>query len=356
MKNLGARGHQITPQLGSVRVEPSTVLAGGSLFLVGLAKKTFLADALGDLVNPLHAVVATGQHLSLVEAWFAAWAFVLQMYFDFSGYSDMAMGAALCFGISLAINFNSPLKAISASDFVGRWHMSLVGWIREYLYQPLFDAVRRLPIRSRLVKRVAAWAVATIASMTVIGAWHGRQPVLVLEGFAGGTLLVLTQLPALLRKKAVPAAAHVRRLHLSGRIRVLLGVSVLALALRVSSMQALLSFLQSMVDVRSLALPASFPASFSWRFALDALMPHSRLTPVDYLTVVFATAVVLLLPNTMQVFKLLPGEVMAGDVLTLQARAIWRPTIPWGLAMGSLALLELVFSTSRNQGFIYAAF
>ena len=277
-------------RLGFERVDVATVLAGGSLFLIGLGKKTLVADSLGDLVNSFHALVAHGQHLSMLEAWLTAWTFLLQMYFDFSGYSDMAIGVALCFGITLPINFNSPLKAISGSDFVGRWHMSLVSWIREYLYQPLFDAVRKLPIQSRQVKRIAAWAVATIASMTVIGIWHGRQLALLIEGFLGGTLLVVAQLPALLRKTPTQHLSNSHPLQIFRRVRVLAVVSVLTLALRASSTAALLQILRSMVDVRTL-IPTSTLSASAWFMRLFA-MPHSTINPSDFIIFVLANVAV----------------------------------------------------------------
>ncbi|MGI4854527.1 MAG: MBOAT family O-acyltransferase [Janthinobacterium lividum] len=340
-------------RLGCDRVEFSTVLAGASLFLIGLAKKTLIADPLGDLVNGFHALVAHGQHLSFVEAWFTAWTFLLQMYFDFSGYSDMAIGVALCFGITLPVNFNSPLQAISGSEFVGRWHMSLVGWIREYLYQPLFDAVRRLPIPSRQLKRVVAWAVATIASMTVIGIWHGRQLALLVEGFLGGTLLVIAQLPALLRKPHTPSPPNSHRLHLFRRARVLAVVSVLALALRAGSTTALLQILHSMVDLRSLKPAATFSAATA--FAQFHTMPHSTMNPADWFIFVLANIVVFGLPNTMRIFHLLP-ETHSAETTSGFALNRWRPNFGWGLAVGTLALLELVFSATRGEKFIYAAF
>ena len=356
----------LAPQMAGLGFSPVSarmILSGASLFLVGLGKKMFVADALGGIVDPVHAAVAAGQQPGLLQAWVTAWTFVLQIYFDFSGYSDMAIGAALCFGLILHINFNSPLKAISGSDFVGRWHMSLVGWIREYLYQPIFRAVRRLPFQSAHRKRIVAWAVATVASMTVIGAWHGRQLALVLEGLVGGILLVMTQLPSLLRPAGVKHHETSFSHHLlqgARRLRMLAVVSVLGLTMRAGSMGALLTFLHSMVNWRAFTLPAILqsvlPAATASRLHFENVLPQSQTPVFDGLILLAATGAVFLLPNTMQVFDLLPKDLAPVPSREKVVSRVWQPSMGWGLVIGGLALLEIVCYGGGGTGFIYANF
>ena len=104
---------------------------------LGLVKKVILADSFAQFVPIPFGAVAAGHHLTLVEAWAAALSYAFQIYFDFSGYSDMAIGLALLFGIALPFNFNSPYKADSIIEFWRRWHITLSSFLRDYLYIPL---------------------------------------------------------------------------------------------------------------------------------------------------------------------------------------------------------------------------
>ena len=107
---------------------------GIGFFVVGLVKKAVIADAIAGWIDPLLAVPAS---LSTAGAWMAALGYSLQLYYDFSGYSDMAVGLGLMFGLRIPQNFNAPYRALGISDFWHRWHISLSSWLRDYLYIPL---------------------------------------------------------------------------------------------------------------------------------------------------------------------------------------------------------------------------
>jgi alginate O-acetyltransferase complex protein AlgI len=128
----------LLPQFRSIlKCSPGhLVVVGLGIFILGLGKKILFADQLALLANPIYALAET-RALTLLEAWTAALSFTFQMYFDFSGYSDMAIGLAAAFGIRLPINFDSPYKATSLVDFWRRWHITLSEWLRDYLYIPL---------------------------------------------------------------------------------------------------------------------------------------------------------------------------------------------------------------------------
>lgn len=116
------------------RLQPENIARGLALFVIGLAKKVLIADSLSPLVAQGYAQTAM---LSGTEAWLVALAFILQMYYDFSGYSDMAIGAARLFNIRLPLNFNAPYRATNLQDFWRRWHMTLSRFLRDYIYIPL---------------------------------------------------------------------------------------------------------------------------------------------------------------------------------------------------------------------------
>ena len=110
---------------------------GATLFSIGLFKKIVLADGVAPYANTVFTMADQGQLVGFGDAWFGSIAYTFQIYFDFSGYCDMALGLALLFGIRLPINFNSPYKALNIVDFWRRWHITLSNFLRDYLYIPL---------------------------------------------------------------------------------------------------------------------------------------------------------------------------------------------------------------------------
>ena len=163
------------------RPDAAERFARGLVLLVfGLAKKVFLGDPLAAYVNPIFENAAQGQAVSFVEAWQATLGFTFQIYFDFSGYTDMALGLALMFGIVLPQNFDVPYRAVSLQDFWRRWHMTLSRFLRDYLYIPLGGSRNGLAVQM----------FALFATMTLGGLWHGAGLTFVAWGVAHGLGLV----------------------------------------------------------------------------------------------------------------------------------------------------------------------
>src|SRR5437016_4775151 len=142
----------------------------------GLVKKLLIADQLDPYVSRLYGNHA---HLGLLSGWAAAVGYSLQLYFDFSGYSDMAVGLAWLLGFRFPQNFNSPYKAENISDFWRRWHMSLSSWFRDYLFIPLGGS--RLGARRTVVNLVV--------TMFLAGLWHGAAWTFVVWGLVHGFFL-----------------------------------------------------------------------------------------------------------------------------------------------------------------------
>jgi D-alanyl-lipoteichoic acid acyltransferase DltB (MBOAT superfamily) len=153
---------------------------GFVLFVIGVAKKVALADTLAMVADPLFGKAA-GVSLSAAEAWAATGAYTLQIYFDFSGYSDMAIGLAMMFGLRLPLNFNAPYRAVSIRDFWRRWHMTLSRFLRDYLYIPLGGN------RCGAVRQAAN----VIATMLLGGLWHGANWTFVAWGGLHGLALAV---------------------------------------------------------------------------------------------------------------------------------------------------------------------
>ena len=150
------------------------------LLTLGLAKKVLLGDPLADYANPVFAAAAAGHVVTMAEAWQGTLAFTFQIYFDFSGYTDMALGLALLFGVVLPQNFEAPYRSLSIQDFWRRWHMTLSRFLRDYLYIALGGSRHGLP------KQI--WAL--FATMALGGLWHGAGLTFVAWGVAHGLALI----------------------------------------------------------------------------------------------------------------------------------------------------------------------
>jgi D-alanyl-lipoteichoic acid acyltransferase DltB (MBOAT superfamily) len=172
---------EMMPQFRMPRLDRPfvAIFAGLCMFALGLAKKVLIADPLGAVATNVFGAVEIG--LSVFDAWVGSLAYTLQIYFDFSGYSDMALGLSYAMGISLPINFNSPYKSCSIIEFWRRWHITLSRFLRDYLYFGL-GGNRKGPRRRHLN---------LLLTMVLGGLWHGASWTFVLWGGLHGTLLLV---------------------------------------------------------------------------------------------------------------------------------------------------------------------
>jgi D-alanyl-lipoteichoic acid acyltransferase DltB (MBOAT superfamily) len=179
------RHWEIIPQFAGRDIRPNLrdIKVGLTLFMIGLFKKVLLADPIGRVADTIFNGVAGGATLTWFDAWFGALAFTVQLYFDFSGYSDMAIGLARFFSIKFPHNFASPYKADSPSEFWRRWHVTLTRFLREYVYFPL-GGNRCGNFRQ---------ALNIMGTMLVSGLWHGAGLTFVAWGCLHGAYLVIEQ-------------------------------------------------------------------------------------------------------------------------------------------------------------------
>ena len=155
----------------------SQVTAGCERFILGLAKKVLLANTLGQLATAMQ----NDGEVGMLGAWLGLFAYTMQIYFDFSGYSDMAIGMGAMFGFTFLENFNYPYIADSITDFWRRWHMSLSGWFRDYVYIPMGG--NRVKTYRHVINLLTVWALT--------GLWHGASWNFVLWGLYYGILLLI---------------------------------------------------------------------------------------------------------------------------------------------------------------------
>jgi alginate O-acetyltransferase complex protein AlgI len=177
-------------QTSTYRFDSQTLAIGLTIFVAGLFKKVVFADRIAEYSNLAFVAASQGVELTFSEAWVGALAYTLQLYFDFSGYSDMAIGAAYLFNIRLPLNFNSPYKALSIVDFWRRWHITLSHFLRDYLYIPLGGS------RKGEIRRYSNLLI----TMLLGGLWHGAGWTFIFWGGLHGIYLVINHLYRSLRK------------------------------------------------------------------------------------------------------------------------------------------------------------
>ena len=194
---------EMMPQFAAAtcRFDKENFAVGLTLLFFGLFKKAVLADNIAPLITPIYQHSAAGGQTPFLLAWMAAVGFTLQIYFDFSGYTDMALGLGRFFGIKLPPNFNSPLKASSIIDFWLRWHMTLTRFLTAYLYNPMVLALTRrraakgLPgfggRNPSLSAFVSLLAVPLLTTMFISGLWHGAGYGFIIFGLMHGVYFVI---------------------------------------------------------------------------------------------------------------------------------------------------------------------
>ena len=188
----------IEKQLASRETTPVSFGEGASRFIIGLGKKVLLANNLGALQAAVLAL--PDENITAVSYWIGAFAFTMQIYFDFSGYSDMAIGLGRMFGFTFSENFNYPYVASSITEFWRRWHISLSTWFREYLYYPLGG--NRVPPARHIFNLVVVWALT--------GLWHGASWTFVVWGLYYCAVLILEKyVYGRYLKVLPPAAGHI---------------------------------------------------------------------------------------------------------------------------------------------------
>ena len=184
----------IEPQLKERRSTPAMVAAGAQRFVLGLGKKVLIANVLYQLITVYKATTQP----SVLYSWMYAAAYMLHIYFDFSGYSDMAIGLGKIFGFTFAENFNYPYISRSVTEFWRRWHMSLGSWFRDYVYIPM-GGNRVAPAR-RYLNILVVWMLT--------GLWHGADWNFVLWGLFFAVFLILEKVFLLKPLQRLPVLSH----------------------------------------------------------------------------------------------------------------------------------------------------
>ncbi|MDB6088997.1 MAG: Peptidoglycan O-acetyltransferase [Gammaproteobacteria bacterium] len=334
------------------RLSSRNVSVGLTIFVIGLFKKVILADNIAQFAAPAFNAAAAGHPLSLLEAWGAALAYALQLYFDFSGYSDMAIGVSRLFGITLPLNFNSPYKAANIIDFWRRWHMTLSRFLRDYLYFPL-GGNRRGPMRRHLN---------LLLTMLLGGLWHGAGWTYVVWGGLHGCFLIVNHGWQALRGSL---GWHIRSTWITRGMSIAVTfTSVLVgwVFFRAASISAANAMLSGMAGQNGVVLPVGWKGHLAEPLA-DALTRSGVVfEPIifDGVPQIVWTAALLAIawfwPNTQELMRMYePALEPAARPDAPGPMLAWRPTAAWALAVAMLAVTSLA-SLDRVTQFLYFQF
>ena len=334
------------------RMQAENVAVGLTIFFIGLFKKVILADGIAPYVAPLFALPGAGTPPTLIEAWCAVLAYALQLYFDFSGYSDMAIGLSRMFGVILPLNFHSPYKAANIAELWNRWHMTLSRFLRDYVFVPLGG------------KRKSAWRryASVMVTMFLCGLWHGAGWTYIVFGILHGVYLCVNQWWRMLRKRLGQDRKHPTRLGTAAAIGLTFVAWLVGLAFfRADSVPHALQIVGGMGGLHGLAVPdhwlAKWGAVGAWLSLNGVSFANSRGLVSGGLInwIVILLAIAWFAPNTQQIMARFNPALLIPRDMSAARGLLWRPGVAAGLVAAAVAFAAIV-NLHRQSEFLYFQF
>ena len=328
---------------------------GLTIFAIGLFKKVVLADGISFYASPVFDAAEAGVVLTFVEAWGGALAYTFQLYFDFSGYSDMAIGIARMFGIRLPLNFNSPYKATSIIDFWRKWHITLSRFLKDYLYIPLGGS------RQGKSRRYANLMI----TMVLGGLWHGAGWTFVLWGALHGFYLIINHSWRAIFKNKLKTKLGT----LFAWIFTFVAVVISWVPFRAETIEGSGNILKSMAGVNGISLPVfleevfiNYGLSFSdGIFTFDGMFNNALFIGSNFFVIIWIFALLFIstaLPSTQQfMINFKPtSETYKNEMPRTKYRWMeWKQTSLWSLFI-SIILIVSILNLSGESEFLYFQF
>ena len=333
---------------GRSRLSLADCTVGLSWFVMGLGKKVLLADSFAKTANVVYGHQAP---LTAILSWRGILCYALQLYFDFSGYSDMALGLARMFSIDFPLNFASPYKATSIIDYWQRWHITLTRYVTAYLYNPLQLWITAL--RQARGQRVSRKALATpggflgmmafplLVTFLITGVWHGAGPKYLVFGLIHGVYLTLNHAWRIFRPRSAAAALHRT---VGSTLLTFLAVIAAQTFFRGDSCRHALDILAGTLGLHGRG---------AWRLPNES----AAAAAADLAALAAGLCIVWFLPNTQQIlrrFKPAIGLTQWDEAPTPSA-FLWRPGLPWAFALCTVFFLSLVY-LQQPSTFLYFQF
>ncbi|MBX2853855.1 MAG: hypothetical protein KTR21_02645 [Rhodobacteraceae bacterium] len=330
---------------------------GLTIFAMGLFKKVILADSIAPYADTAFDGVAAGATIGVLEAWAGALAYTFQLYFDFSGYTDMAIGLGYIFGLKLPLNFNSPFRATSISEFWRRWHMTMTRFFTTYLYTPLAVRGTRTAMQagySPVQRWLIASAIPVVFTFFIAGIWHGAGWTFVVYGLIHGAALAVNH-----------GWRQFKGADLGPQVGWVLTMSVVVTGLvvfRAPDMQVAGTIIASMwgYEFFGEALRGEWSGAVlvvNGAVAADYLGDRVKLDLQSaFLLIAAYGGLVLSAPNTQEVLRNYwvscdPQPEEDQDTAWLR----WRPNLAWGMAAGLVFVIALS-SMGDHSHFLYYKF
>ncbi|HUB13737.1 MAG TPA: MBOAT family O-acyltransferase [Acetobacteraceae bacterium] len=370
---------EMMPQFNAVscRFDQENVAVGLTLLLFGLFKKVVLADKIAPLITPIYQHAASGAQVPFLTAWVAAIGFTLQIYFDFSGYTDMALGLARFFGIKLPPNFNSPLRAPSIIDFWLRWHITLTRFLTAYIYNPLVLARTRrrltkgLPGLGGRNTTVGAFVslllFPTILTMFISGLWHGAGYGFVVWGLLNGVYITINHAWRLTAARLWKnRRSYDRFMKPVGHLVTFITVCATMIFFRATTITSAIDLVRGTLGLNGLGLPQDLLVALG---PLAGILHGIGVVGVSSSgqelikagkLICLLLFIALALPNTLQILdrhepalgiRPGPAKLPIGKIAILK----WNPSLPWAIAISAIAAVALV-SIGGPSEFLYWQF
>lgn len=334
------------------RLNYENLSVGLTIFFIGLFKKVVLADGIADYVDPVFSAASAGSNLSFIDAWGGALSYSLQLYFDFSGYSDMAIGLSRMFGVTLPLNFHSPYKSVNIIEFWRRWHMTLSRLLRDYLYIPL-GGNQNGELHRHLNLMV---------TMLLGGLWHGAGWTFVVWGGLHGLYLVINHGWQNLRNHF----GHNPKNQLSKSTQALsvfvtfLAVSAAWVVFKADNLNTAIAMLKAMAGINGFVLSnewlTKWGAFGQWLsvHGINFVATNALIKASGIKWIFISTLIVWFAPNTQQIMaNFNPALNFSENSAT--KRLLWRPTQAW-LIPCVLCAVVAILSISELSEFIYFQF
>jgi len=342
-----AHHKEIIPQLDNrsiYKFNHEYFSAGITIFFIGLFKKVMVADKMAVFATSVFDAAESGYLLTFFEAWTGVLAYTFQIYFDFSGYSDMAVGLGRMFGIKLPFNFNSPYKATSIIDFWRKWHMTLSKFLRDYLYIPLGGNRKGTIHRYKNL----------IVTMLLGGLWHGAGWTFVVWGALHGFYLIINNLWRQLRKYLIKNKTGTTYLGRSfSTLITFIAVIVAWVFFRAESFQGAMIILEGMVGNNGIILPNLYQLKFDGlatyisAIGVDFGNVNHVMSPYYILYLCSLFIIVLAFPNSQEI--IFESEKINFKFLR------WKPNLLWILLTLVISIISLM-NLSRVSEFLYFQF
>ncbi|AFY96792.1 MBOAT family O-acyltransferase [Chamaesiphon minutus] len=330
------------------RLDYRNLAVGFTIFAFGLFKKTAIADSVAVFATPIFIAAERGESISFLLAWQAAIAYTLQLYFDFSGYSDMAIGLSNMFNIKLPMNFFSPYQAVGIGDFWRRWHISLGRFLRDYLYIPLGGS-RNGELRTYINLSL---------TMLLGGLWHGASWTFIVWGGLHGIYLCIDRgWQKFLKHRGLVFESGYH--YWLARMLTFLAVIVSWVIFRAETLNGASHMLMGLFGGNGLMLPEMFADRFSMLRGIGiefgTLNYHSGIQGSLLLLLILSVA--LFLPNLYQFTMREPAALDIYKNLNGQQPAwyAWQPTFGYALLTFGIFVISLGFCNQASE-FLYFQF